>query len=178
MGGLGGGKLSLPKVSADRVALRLAAMDRELNERGPAYQEAARALLQLALIEISRAGGPRNALPQRGAALVQEVFAVIDQRYTEPLGLSDVARAVGRSPSYVTNLVREKTGLTVLEWISERRLDEARRRLRESDEDIAIVAERVGYTTADHFIRQFRRAHGMPPGAWRRALSVPSVAHR
>ena len=66
-------------------------------------------------------------------------------------------------------MVREQTGLTVLEWIQERRLDEARRRLRDTDEDVAIVAERVGIGSVNHFIRVFQRAHGLSPGVWRRS---------
>ncbi|MBS2024084.1 MAG: helix-turn-helix transcriptional regulator, partial [Deltaproteobacteria bacterium] len=146
-------------------------LDRELTEQSPVYQEAARSLLRLLLILLSREATQGMQLPHRLSPLVEEVFQIIDKRYVEPISLADVARAVGRSGSYVTNLVRAQTRLTVLEWITERRLDEARRRLRETDEDVAIVAERVGYTSVDHFIRQFRRAHAMTPGQWRKALS-------
>lgn len=177
VGGIGGGKISLPEAVRAPILQHFETMARELSERAPAYQDAARALLQLVLIEVSRAASRGSALPPRFSPLVEEVFNVIDRKYMEPLNLSIVARAVGRSPSYVTNRVRRETRLTVLEWITERRLDEARRRLRDSDEDVAIIAERVGYGTVDHFIRQFRRAHGMPPGAWRRALQ-PGTAQR
>jgi AraC-like DNA-binding protein len=151
----------------------LQALDRELRERRLGYQDAARAFLELLLIAIFRAILPANINPQPNP-LVEEILAVIDKRYAEPLSLRQVASAVGRSPSYVTSVVRQQTGLTVLEWITERRMEEARRRLRETDEDVAIVAERVGYVTTNHFLRQFRRAHGQPPGAWRRALFHPS----
>ena len=44
---------------------------------------------------------------------------------------------------------------------------EARRRLRSTDEIVEVIAERVGYADATHFIRLFRRAHGVTPAAWR-----------
>ncbi len=62
--------------------------------------------------------------------------------------------------------------MTVLEWITERRMAEARRRLRETDEDVAIVAERVGYHDATYFIRLFRRAHQTTPRAFRVANRI------
>jgi AraC-like DNA-binding protein len=124
----------------------------------------------LLLVTFLRAAAP-TLVHAQPSPLVEEVFSVIDERYAEsPLSLQQVARAVGRSPGYVTSVVREQTGLTVLEWITERRMDEARRRLRETDEQIAIIGERVGYATTNHFLRQFNRAHGLSPGAWRRVL--------
>jgi AraC-like DNA-binding protein len=44
---------------------------------------------------------------------------------------------------------------------------EARRVLSHSDEMIDVVAERVGYADPTHFIRMFRREHGVTPAAWR-----------
>src|SRR5471030_3017132 len=79
----------------------------------------------------------------------------------EIVQVSQVARAAGRSPSHVTAVVRAQTGMTVLEWITERRMEEARRRLRETDEDVSIVAERVGYEDPAYFALVFRRTHGM-----------------
>jgi AraC-like DNA-binding protein len=131
--------------------------------------EATRALLQLVLIDLARLLSPqiKPAAPG-GAPLTREVLAVIKRRYAEPsLSLSQVARAVGRSASHVATVVREQTGMTVLEWITERRMEEARRRLRETDEDISIVAERAGYEDPAYFSRVFRRVHGVSARAFR-----------
>lgn len=171
LGGLAQGKIRVPSAQRPLLAARLANLHHELHQQGPAYQLAARAQLTLLLIDLARLLGP-DALPASFSPLVEEVFAVIDARFAETLSLSRVARAVSRSPSHVTAAVRRQTGFTVLQWIAERRLYEARRRLRESDEDIAIVAERIGYGSVDHFIRQFRRAHGLTPAAWRRSLTL------
>jgi AraC-like DNA-binding protein len=164
-------KITVPEPLRPRIAARFRAVAAELAERPLAYQDAVRAELQLLLVDLSRIAAPAN-VPAKLAPLVDEVFAVIDARYTELLSLRHVARAVGRSPSHVTNLIREQTGLTGLEWILERRLDEARRRLRDTDEDVAIVAERVGFGCVNHFMRQFRKAHGISPRAWRKSLVV------
>jgi AraC family transcriptional activator of pobA len=123
--------------------------------------EATRALLQLLLIDLARLLSP-NEKPRPAAPLVKELLALIDRRFAEPrLSLAQVARAAGRSPSHVSALVREETGMTVLEWITERRMEEARKRLRETDEDVSIVAERVGYLDPAYFARVFRRVHGL-----------------
>jgi AraC-like DNA-binding protein len=132
--------------------------------------EAIRALLELLLIDLARLLVPDARAAAAAPPLLHEVFKVIDRNFAEPgVSLSAVARAVGRSPSHVTALVRRQTGMTVLEWLTERRMAEARRRLRDTDEDVSIVAERVGYLDPAYFARLFRREHGVSPRAFRRA---------
>ncbi|HXV92346.1 MAG TPA: AraC family transcriptional regulator, partial [Pseudonocardia sp.] len=97
------------------------------------------------------------------------VFAAIERRYREPISLRDVARAVSLSPGHLTTTVRIRTGRTVQEWITERRMADARRLLVETDLAVAEVARAVGYDAAGYFTRVFRRSHGVTPRAWRRA---------
>jgi len=75
---------------------------------------------------------------------------------------------VGRSATHLATVMRKETGRTVGQWILEHRMAEARRRLRGTDEQVEVIAERVGYADVTHFIRLFRRTHGVTPAAWRR----------
>jgi AraC-like DNA-binding protein len=141
----------------------------ELANRDLGYREIVRAEIKTMLVRIGRllrAGGPTS---EPISPLLDEVFVVIETRFTEAVSLSDVARAVGRSPAHLTTVVREQTGMTVQQWILERRMAEARRRLMSSDENVEIVAERVGYRDPTLFIRHFKRVHGVTPRRWRTA---------
>lgn len=161
----------VPEVDRGRWNQRFERIEKELGDARLGYREAARAHLHILLIEAARVIAPHasgDAVPP----LVSEAFDFIEERYAESISLADVARAVGRSGSHLTSVIRKHTGMTVLEWIQERRMAEARRRLRETDEDVAIVAERVGFSDATYFIRQFRKAHQMTPREWRLAHRV------
>jgi AraC-like DNA-binding protein len=125
-----------------------------------------KSLLALILAEITRAATVATAtdiLP----SVVAEALRFIERHCLEPISLSDVAGAVHRSPAYVTTALKQATGRTAVEWIIEGRLAEGRNRLIHSDEIVEIIAERVGYADATHFIRLFRRAHGVTPAVWR-----------
>jgi AraC-like DNA-binding protein len=151
---------------------RLVRLQSEVLDAAIGAQGAIRALMHLLLIDFSRLLVPAS-LPERSskAPLVSEVLAVIELRLAEPgLSLTAIARAVGRSRSHVTQVLRAETGMTVLQWLTERRMAEARRRLQETDEDVAIVGERVGYLDPTYFARRFQHAHGMSARAYRRAL--------
>lgn len=141
----------------------------ELQLKRTGYKEVARAYLTLILIELFRLTTEKTDNNVPDSPILTQVFQIIEARYAEPISLVEVARAVGRSPAYLTTLVGRLTGRTVLEWLTERRMAEARRLLLETDENLIAICSRVGYIDTNSFIRLFRRLHGVTPGEWRRA---------
>lgn len=98
---------------------------------------------------------------------LSEVFRFIQTNYHRPIALGDVARAVGYSPAYLTNLTRRQTGRTVQRWIIEYRMVAARSLLLETNQGVEQIAAKVGYNNAVHFFRQFRQIHETTPQTWR-----------
>ena len=47
---------------------------------------------------------------------------LIDDRFHEPISLRDVADAVGLTPGHLTTAIGRRTGRTVQQWITERRM--------------------------------------------------------
>ncbi len=96
-----------------------------------------------------------------------KVFEFIEANFYRPLELKEVAANLGYSPAYLTNLVRQKTGRTVKQWIIERRMEKARQLLLNTEKAIAQIARDTGYTDTSYFIRQFKQLHGTSPKLWR-----------
>ncbi len=168
------GASSVVQVPASRHAY-LEGLFRELEEVGRAARGSGdtvdavqRSLLTLILAEVARAFGS-SASSATGGGVVVESLRFIERNCLRRLTLDEIAAAVGRSPTYVTSALTRATGRSAGEWIVSGRMAEARRLLLHSDEMIDVIAERVGYADATHFIRMFRRAHGMTPAAWRAA---------
>ncbi|HEY9603345.1 MAG TPA: helix-turn-helix domain-containing protein [Allocoleopsis sp.] len=107
---------------------------------------------------------------------LNQIFDFIETNYHQSIALSDVARAVGYSSAYLTDLVRRQTGKTVNHWIIERRIAEARRLLLETEQTVHEIAEAVGYQNVGHFFRQFRQYHQTTPQAWRNLQRTQSSA--
>jgi AraC-like DNA-binding protein len=146
------------------------ALDLELRQRYDGYREAVLALLTLLLVGLSRlAADVVGDLRLKDETLLAEVFGFIEEHYHEPISLKDVAQAVSLSRGHLTTIVRRKTGRTVQEWITERRMAQARRLLVETDLSVEEVGRRVGYGESGYFVKSFRRAHGSTPLGWRRA---------
>ncbi len=97
-----------------------------------------------------------------------KVFSFIEVNYREGIALKDVAKAVGYSPAYLTSMVQQATGKTVNQWITEYRMAEARLLLLKTNQSIQQIALSIGYKGVEHFIRQFRQNHAVPPQVWRK----------
>jgi AraC-like DNA-binding protein len=168
--GQSGGLLQL-EVPAARQSVWsgvIGTIESELAARQEGYRQAALAQLTLLLIDIARlAGDVVGGLRRSGEPVLAEVFAVIEDRLSEPLSLRDVASELGLTPGHLTTVVRRRTGRTVQEWIIERRMAEARSLLAGTQMPVGEIARRVGMSDPGYFSRLFRRTHGTSPRSWR-----------
>lgn len=142
---------------------------REPPGSGDVLDAVERSLLTLILSEVERAASTDAPRPTTRAGVVVDSLRFIERNCLRRLTLKDVAAAVRRSPTYVTSALTQATGRSAVEWIVSGRMAEARRLLLHSDERVDVIAERIGYADATHFIRMFRREHGATPAAWRAA---------
>jgi len=146
------------------------------DRRGPSdmFDAVQKSLLTLILAEVDHASSASGTSRAAGGGVVVDALRFIERNCLRQLTLHNVAAAVGRSPAYVTTALARATGRSAVQWIVSGRMAEARRLLLHSDERVDVVAERVGYADATHFIRMFRREHGATPAAWRAARNRPS----
>jgi len=165
-----GGRLQL-ELPEDRRAIwdgAIAGIESELAGRRRGYREAALAHLTVLLIDCARLAEKVEVDVRRaGDPLVPKALAVIDRRHAEPLSLRDVAQELAVSAGHLTTVMRRRTGRTVQDWITERRMAEPRRLLDDPDLSIGEVSRRVGLPDQGYFARQFRKAHGVSPRKWR-----------
>jgi AraC-like DNA-binding protein len=173
--GLPGGSLRLhvPPERRPMWSATIASIESELAERGEGYRQAVLAYVTLLLVDVGRlATDVVGDLVRSDEPLLAEVFQVIEQRFADPLSLRDVAASVGMTPGHLTTLVRRRTGRTVVDWITERRMAQARQLLAETDLAVNEIARRVGLPDAGYFARVFGRTNGITPRAWRQRAAA------
>jgi AraC-like DNA-binding protein len=172
VGSAAGGAQRLPVPPSERAAWaqHAFAIERELQAPRDGSTEAALAHLTLLLVSVARISiDIGHDLRLRSEPLLASVFEFIEERYHEPISLATIATAVSLTPGHLTTVVRRKTGRSVQRWITERRMAEARRLLRETDLPVEAIAARAGYRQPSYFIKLFRRDHTVTPAAWRRS---------
>jgi AraC-like DNA-binding protein len=100
--------------------------------------------------------------------LVSRVFDEIERTYATKVSAGDLARTLGYTPGHLTTVIRQRTGRTLLDWLTERRLTEARRLLRETDLPLSVISTRTGLTDPGYLVRRFKARYGTTPDRWRR----------
>jgi len=97
--------------------------------------------------------------------------ALLAVRFHEPLGLIDVAKAVGSSTFHLSRLFRRATGVTLHQWRHRLRLHAALEAIARpaSGHDLTGIALDLGFSSHSHFTAAFRTAFGKPPSAIRRS---------
>ncbi len=79
----------------------------------------------------------------------------------------ELAQAVGRNRSYLCAYFKEETGMTVNDYITGIKMDEAKRLLRYSKKTLRAIAEQLGYSTQSYFQNVFKKVTGITPLAYR-----------
>ncbi len=157
--------MQLPVATLRRWNSWLREMEKEIASRRLGYAQAVAATLDLLLVSAARLSPQQTS--SRVDPLVTRAFAIVDERFSQPLTLRDIADALHVTSGHLTEVVRQRTGRPLGEWILQRRMTQARHLLGETDALVADVAAQCGFTSVGHFGRQFRRLHGMSPSAWR-----------
>jgi AraC-like DNA-binding protein len=102
--------------------------------------------------------------------------AYIDAHLDEDLSLQRLADHMGYNPSYLSRLYREKTGMTISDLISLKRIERSKQ-LMSMGHTITDAASRCGYADVHHFSTAFKRLTGMSPSQFRGVISPPQVLH-
>jgi AraC-like DNA-binding protein len=96
----------------------------------------------------------------------------IESHFQYKLTLPQIAAHCYVSPTHLNRLFRSEMKTTVGEYLTKRRLDQARSLLENTDLPIQRVAVLSGFARAEHFNRTFRQHTGISPGAYRRAVKL------
>lgn len=90
-----------------------------------------------------------------------------DARYTEPLGVEDLARASGLSRAHFSREFRRAFGTSPHAYLLTRRLERAAALLRSTDHSVAEICFSVGLQSVGSFTSSFTRTFGASPTAYR-----------
>lgn len=104
-----------------------------------------------------------------GSDLVGRMKNYIDGNFHGPVSLDDISREAGRSPSAAIRRFKKETGLTPYDYLLERRVNEARLLLRDTNFAVKVIALRTGFCDEFHFSATFKRRTGLSPQAFRKS---------
>ena len=97
-----------------------------------------------------------------------ELRRELDADFAQPLSVARLARARGVSARCLQRDFQELTGVTIQEYVTERRLDAAVRLLTSTADKVEWIANVVGWSSRKNLNRALARRRGVNPGDIRR----------
>lgn len=102
---------------------------------------------------------------------LQVVCDYINNNYSEPMTIDNLAKMSGMSKYYFISSFKEFTGLTPMEYVIRFRLSKAKFYLEFSDYKIQDIAQKVGFNSTTAFTHTFTRYIGVTPSQYIKTLN-------
>lgn len=102
--------------------------------------------------------------------IIDMVFDFIVANCSKQISLNDVAGYVHLHPVYLSRLLKNKTGKTFKEILTEVRLKKAEKLLKTTSLKHYEIAEAVGFSDAQYFSQVFKKVYGMTPIEWKKQV--------
>ena len=109
----------------------------------------------------------QDVVEKQHKTIAQRMVELIHEQFDRDLTLESCAEQLRFHPVYVSRVFKKEIGSTFIDYLTEYRMNMAKKWLLESDLKIAEIAERLNYNSATGFIRTFRKSTGMTPGQFR-----------
>ncbi|MFU2018356.1 response regulator transcription factor [Peribacillus butanolivorans] len=105
--------------------------------------------------------------PEHRSPIIQSVVQYIQEHFYEELSLKTLSYKFHINSIYLGQLFQKETGLVFSEYINHLRLEKAKQLLRGTHLKAGIIGKQVGYSDSAYFYKQFKKAVGITPSAWR-----------
>ncbi|MBO8164316.1 MAG: helix-turn-helix domain-containing protein [Brevibacillus sp.] len=107
---------------------------------------------------------------RRTASVLEQVKQYLQQHFAEEIKLEEVAEKFGISPYYLSKLFSQQGQITFIDYLTELRLEAAKRLLADPGKGLKEIAYDVGYCNPNYFSRVFKKKTGLTPSEYRKAL--------
>ena len=109
----------------------------------------------------------KNHSMKNYSLLVQKVITIIDSDLTADLSLHRQAEMLNVNASYLSTLFKKETGLTLTEYVTKKRIEQAAFLLVSTNLQIQAVAQNCGIYDVNYFTKMFKKQTGKTPREYR-----------
>jgi len=95
-------------------------------------------------------------------------IAYLEEHFAEPISIDLLASIENYNPNYYISWFYKLKGKSPYEYIIDLRIDKAKRMLLETEYDISLIANYIGYSSSPAFSRIFKKKTGYSPTEYRK----------
>lgn len=101
---------------------------------------------------------------------VEKACEIMDQIFPTSLSLAELAQKVGYSPNQLIRLFKKSMNTTPVQYEIRKKMEYAKGMLLYSNESIAEISDKAGYTDIAYFSKMFKKQTGYSPSEYRKII--------
>ena len=102
---------------------------------------------------------------------VAEIIRMVKNEYMEDLSLEGIAGKVCLTPAYVSYIFKQETGVSLIKYLTDYRMQQAKALLEQGKMKIVDVGKACGYPNQSYFNRLFKNHFGVTPKQYREGVT-------
>lgn len=104
----------------------------------------------------------------QGKRVLKKGLEYIEENFSEEsLSLNSVAGAIGVSGNYFSSVFSQEMQMTFIEYVTKKRMEKAKKMLRQTEKHSGEIAAEVGYKDSHYFSFVFKKTVGCTPREYR-----------
>lgn len=101
---------------------------------------------------------------------IHQIKQFIMEHSHEDISLDALARKVDLSPIYISKLFKEKLGINYIDFLTESRIEKAKKLLADPEKSLKEISLEVGYHEPNYFSKVFKKTNGVSPKEYRKGM--------
>ena len=109
-------------------------------------------------------------LNKKSSIISKPVMQCVDYIYSnikDRITVQDLADHTGLSTNYLSRVFKQNLGISISDYIREKKIEKATHLLKYSDESIVDIANYLSFSSQSHFIQTFQEYTGLTPKKYR-----------
>ena len=142
----------------------------EIQHEKPGQETICQNLLNIIILMILRQKDMRLSITASNN-VSSECFSVkeyIDTHFKDPITLDLLAQQTHQNKYYVAHTFKEAFGVSPIKYLMERRVEESKYLLEETDLSIGQIGSIIGFSSSSHYSQAFRRSTNLSPNEYRK----------
>lgn len=109
----------------------------------------------------------QSSQDNKSESFIKRIKSYITGHLDTDLSLSNVSNYFNYNPSYISRLFKQKSGINLSDYVTNMRMQEAKRLLSKTNASVQTIAHQVGFDSPQYFSTVFKKNIGVTPQEYR-----------
>ncbi len=107
-----------------------------------------------------------RSISKNEGKLVYLIRKYVERNIEKPITVGGIAESLGYSIYYISHLFKEKTNITLQDYIASKKIDRAKELMKKGGFTLTEISDRLSFTSLQSFSRYFKNKVGISPSQY------------